>query len=436
MNSTLWNKNFILVLIGQIISLFGNAILRFALPLYLLNETGSAALFGVVSASAFLPMLLLTPIGGIIADRVNKRNIMVILDFFTAFLVLAFGFSLHRMNLVLLISIALILLYAIQGIYQPTVQASIPFLVPQQSIMQANAMVNLVNSVSSLIGPVIGGTLFAGFGITPILSVSGGCFFFSAVMEIFIRIPLEKKESSCGIIKTGYSDLRSSLRFILKEKPEILKISLIIAGINLFLTSCAMIGIPSVIMMHMGFAAENANRFYGYTQGFMGAGSLLGGILAGALAAKVKAHNSPLTFFLCGATLLPMAAALSLPVSHNMSCILILAGSFLMMTFAAFLSIQFMSYLQLLTPSDIVGKVISCAMCIGMCATPVGQAVYGVLFEKFASAPELLFLSSFAIVAVISLLSVRTFASLEVTLAPKQEPPSNTTLAFDKKEIV
>ena len=59
------NRNFVMVVVGQIISLFGNAILRFALPLYLLSETGSAALFGIVSACAFIPMIVLAPVGGI-----------------------------------------------------------------------------------------------------------------------------------------------------------------------------------------------------------------------------------------------------------------------------------------------------------------------------------------------------------------------------------
>ena len=80
-HTSAFSKDFILMAIGQIISLFGNQILRFALPLYLLNQTGSSALFGTISAISFIPMILLFPIGGIIADRVNKRNIMVILDF-------------------------------------------------------------------------------------------------------------------------------------------------------------------------------------------------------------------------------------------------------------------------------------------------------------------------------------------------------------------
>ena len=69
MNQKLMTKDFTLVVLGQIISLFGNAAIRFALPLYLLNVTGSSALYGTVMACAFLPAIALSPIGGIVADR-------------------------------------------------------------------------------------------------------------------------------------------------------------------------------------------------------------------------------------------------------------------------------------------------------------------------------------------------------------------------------
>ena len=92
MDQKLFSKDFTLVLIGQIISLFGNATLRFALPLYLLNLTGSSALYGTVTACAFIPPILLSPIGGMIADRANKRNVMVILDGLTGILILCASF--------------------------------------------------------------------------------------------------------------------------------------------------------------------------------------------------------------------------------------------------------------------------------------------------------------------------------------------------------
>lgn len=100
MKQKLFKRDFTLVVIGQIISLFGNATIRFALPLYLLNLTGSPALYGMVTACAFIPSILLSPIGGIVADRVNKRNIMVILDFFTAGVILTFLVLMDSVNLV------------------------------------------------------------------------------------------------------------------------------------------------------------------------------------------------------------------------------------------------------------------------------------------------------------------------------------------------
>lgn len=100
MSQKLFSKDFTLVVIGQIISLFGNAVIRFALPLYLLNLTGSSALYGTVMACAFIPTILLSPVGGMIADRVNKRNVMVILDFLTAAVILLFSLLMNSAGLV------------------------------------------------------------------------------------------------------------------------------------------------------------------------------------------------------------------------------------------------------------------------------------------------------------------------------------------------
>ena len=72
---TCCGRDFTLVVAGQIISLFGNAILRFTLPLYLLKETGSSALFGTVTALALLPMILLSLLGGVLADRVPEERL-------------------------------------------------------------------------------------------------------------------------------------------------------------------------------------------------------------------------------------------------------------------------------------------------------------------------------------------------------------------------
>lgn len=186
-------KDFTLVVLGQIVSLFGNAILRFALPLYLLRETGSSALFGIVTACSLLPMIVLSLLGGVLADRVNKRNIMVGLDFLTAVVITIFYLLRNSMSIVPLFIVTLMLLYGISGTYQPAVQASIPALVPKERILSASAIVNQIGSLANFIGPIIGGMLYGVWGIESILKISIVCFVLSAIMETFIVIPFQRQ---------------------------------------------------------------------------------------------------------------------------------------------------------------------------------------------------------------------------------------------------
>lgn len=186
----LFRRDFTLVVIGQIISLFGNAILRFALPYYLLKETGSSTLFGLVTACSFLPMVVLSMVGGILADRINKRNIMVGLDFSTAIIITLFYLSLGKLPMVPLFIVFLMLLYGISGAYQPSVQASVPLLVSSDKLTVGNAVINQVNTLANFVGPAIGGIVLQFYGITPILIASIVCFTFSAIMEIFIHLSL------------------------------------------------------------------------------------------------------------------------------------------------------------------------------------------------------------------------------------------------------
>lgn len=114
---------FLLIVLGQIISLFGNAVLRFALPLCLLRQTGSASLYGTVTALAMLPALAGMLTGGALADRCRKTHLMALLDLVTTGLSLAAAAGLPHLPLLPLCLAVLGCLYAIQGLYQPVVRA-------------------------------------------------------------------------------------------------------------------------------------------------------------------------------------------------------------------------------------------------------------------------------------------------------------------------
>lgn len=92
MTQKLFTKNFIFLILGQAISLFGNFILKLALSMYILEQSGSAGIFATILSIATIPTILLSPLGGMIADRANKRNVMVILDGLTGILILCASF--------------------------------------------------------------------------------------------------------------------------------------------------------------------------------------------------------------------------------------------------------------------------------------------------------------------------------------------------------
>jgi MFS family permease len=398
---TIFSKDFTLVAIGQIISIFGNQILRYALPLYLLNQTGSSALFGTILAVSFIPMLLLFPIGGIIADRVNKRNIMVILDFGTAALIFLFYLLAGKLAIVPLMAITMMILYGIQGVYQPAVSASIPALVDKSRLMQGNSIVNMINSVASMAGPVMGGILLSFFGLTTILALSIACFFASAVMEIFIHIPFEKRQTSGNIFAIGFNDLKKSFHFMFREEPVLWKVSTIFASINLLLTSLVLIGHPVLITQRLGFSESAANQLYGYAQGVLGAGAVLGGLLAGVLSKRLKAKISPLFIIGCALSILIGGVALQMLNSAVGIYIVLVIGGGLLVALSTVFQIQMLSYLQILTPKDLIGKVIACFICLCMCAAPLGQFIYGLIFEKIGAHAYLLFyVAAFIMIAI------------------------------------
>ena len=373
----LFRRDFTLVVLGQIVSLFGNTILRFALPLYLLRQTESPALFGAVGAAAFIPAVLCAPIGGVVADRVNKRNIMAVLDFSTAGLILLFTLLLDRAPLVPLMVASLMLLYGIAGAYQPSVQASIPLLARPEQLTSANAVINMVQTLSALLGPVIGGVLFGAFGLRPILWVGMACFFLSAVMELFIRISHSPRAAAGGVLSTVRRDLGESWRFIRRERPVFLSVMLVLALFNLVLSAALVVGIPVAVVQTLGMSDSRL----GVTQGAMGLGGLFGGVLAALLGPRLRLRRGGAVLLAASLTAAGMGAALLPGVPPSLGWWGVTAMSFAIMVLSTLLVVVLSAAVQGQTPPELLGKVMAFIMAVSNCAAPLGQAVYGALFE-------------------------------------------------------
>lgn len=361
-------------------------------------------------------MILLFPIGGILADRVNKRNIMVILDFGTSVLVLLFLLMINSDNMVLLISVAMLVLYAIQGSYQPAVQASIPALVEPESMIAANSIVDMISSLANMLGPVLGGLLYAFVGLSPILYVSAICFFVSAVLELFIHIPFQKRERGENIIMSSICDMKESLYFLTIQKPILLKIAISYGMISLFLCSLFNIALPVLFTQDLGFSENVANRLYGYSQSAIAIGSVLGGVFTGILSHKLKAHRIPYTMIGCGLCILVGGIALKTVASPMGVFFILTISCSILMILSTLFQIQMMSYVQILTSDDLIGKVMSCVICICMFSNPIGQFFYGIIFEHIGAYSYIVFCIAALIVIIMAIFYRKLFLMVEEEL--------------------
>lgn len=419
-HTKLFRRDFTILVLGQIISLFGNAILRFALPLYLLRQTNSSALFGGVTACAFLPLVVFSFLGGGIADRVDKGPMMAALDAATALLVGLCALALGQVPLVPLLLVVLMVLYGISGAYQPAVQASLPLLAAGEQLVRANAVVNMVSTLANLLGPVLGGLLFGAFGLLPILGVSALCFLASAALELFLRIPPVPCQESAGLMAAAREDIRESAAFVRREKPVFLQVILLLALFNMVLSAALIVGLPVMVVQLLG----GSDAQLGLTEGAMGLGGLAGGLAAGTMAGRWKLRHGPIPLLVGAGTVLVMGLALLPGVPAGVGYGLITAMSFLAMAVATVFTVQLLAAIQSQIPPQLLGKIMAVILATANCAQPLGQVLYGLLFSGLGSRGGLVMVGAACLAALIALAARPTFQTLEKEMDRKPQGPT------------
>lgn len=388
MKSHAFSRNFQIMLVGQIITLFGSAILRFALSLYILDLTGSAEIFATLLAVSTIPTIFLSPIGGAIADRMNRRNLMVYFDFINGIVVSVLAVFLYSgQSSIVLIGVVMTVLSIVSTFYHPTVQASIPVLVENDHLLKANGLVSGVTALTNFAGPVIGGLLYAVSGINAIVVVTCVSFFLSAIILLFLHIPYEKGAKTAGAIKAILLDLKEGLAYVGKGNPFLLKIIIIAAAMNLFITPLFLVGIPYMIKIVMGMK----DSYFGFTQGGISLSMIIAAVAISALSSKLRVNNLYLWFVGSGLFIVPMAVTIhpQLVVPGQAGIIPYLLFSLctmVVMFIITIINIFIMTMLQKETPNHLLGKVMAILTAISTCAVPIGQILFGSLIEWLANA--------------------------------------------------
>ena len=405
----LFTRNFSFLIFGQISSLFGNYTLKFALSMYILEKTGSASAFATILAVAMLPTILLSPLGGILADRANRRNIMVVLDVLSGLTVLFAGLALPLGHEMLVVGILLVVLSVLSAFESPTVQACIPQMLSNDNLTKGNAVVNQVQAIAALVTPFLGSLIYVAFGLAPVLWGTVVCFFLTALLECRIRIEYHRPACAVGACTVIREDFSVSLRFLRQKQPVILKLLLLAALANLFVSGTVVVGFPYLVRTVLGLSSE----LYGAAESAMGVAAVLGSLFVGVVGQKLPLRRLAFAFAGLGACLLPAGFAFWASFSP-FKIYLILLAAFCCCQFAgSVFSTYAISIIQARTPEKLMGKIMSLVFTLALCAQPLGQVVYGALFDRLASNPAFVLLPSGLVVCAIGALSHPFFASME-----------------------
>ena len=397
----LFTRNFTLLILGQVSSLTGNYTLKFALSMYVLEQTGSASIFAGMLSAALLPTVLLSPFGGILADRANRKHIMVALDALSGLSVLAAGLLLPLGRELWVIGALLVLLSVLAAFESPTVQACVPQMVPPQNLVQGNAVVSQVSAVTSLVTPFLGSLFYTAFGIGPVFAAAVVCFWLTALLECMIRLEYQKPPRTAGIGAIVREDLAVSAHFLRREQPDILKLLLLAALAGMFVSGTAVVGFPYLVRTVLGLSAT----YYGAAESAMGAAAILGSLCAGLLGKKLRVRDLSAIFLSFGLSLFPIGLSFLLPVGRMARYGVLLFFFCVCQLGVCIFSTYAITLIQQRTPEQLMGKVMSCVFTLSMCAQPVGQMVYGALFDCFSDSVYWVLISTGMLICLIAVAS-------------------------------
>ena len=382
----LFKKDFTMLVIAQITSVLGSAILRFALNLYILDITGRVDIFATIFAITEIPGIILAPFGGAIADRFSRKKIIVLLDFISSALIILV-FILLNMELASIPIIAVFLVFfAIKGnMYHPTVMASVPTLVSAEKLVQANGIVNGVRSVSFMAGPILGGMLYGFIGVYNLLAITALIIFLSAVMEIFIQIPFTKREMQGKLVATFIADLKSTFIYISKDNPTVMKLLLISAPLNMLITPFYIIGTPYILRVVL----QSSEALFGIGMAAAPFAGIIGAFTIGIFSKRMILPHLYKYAALYTIMVLPMAFAVT-PIMLSMGLwppfvtYSVFGGLFVFV--GTVMSIFVVSIIQKETPDESMGKVMALVGTISQSIQPLGLLIYGFVFEQFNTA--------------------------------------------------
>ena len=204
MFSVLRHRNFLFLWVGQLLSIIAFWMLFLALPFYVHEITGSSLATGVVFFVQTLPRVLLSSFAGVLADRWDRKKVMILTDIIRAVLIIPI-FWVQSADQVWIIYVFAFVGSVVAQIFEPAKNALIPNIVPKEHLLAANGLNALSDAVTRLVGPLLGGAILNTLGLGSVIMINSFAYIVSALFLSLIIIPRSTKSKPVVETQSGLS---------------------------------------------------------------------------------------------------------------------------------------------------------------------------------------------------------------------------------------
>lgn len=389
--------NFWLYMTGKGVSIFGSSIYSFAIGLYVLKLTGSALGYATTLMLSIVPMILISPLAGVLADRLPKKQLVVGMDLAngTLFLLLYAFSSVNDLSLGIIYTTT-VLLNIFTTFFGIGMEAAKPALVTREKLVKLNATGKLIDSSSSILAPMLGGIAFALIDIRAFILFNGVSFILSAITECFIDynfnacnisasptalVPENLPNASTHETKSGFlSSLKEGWSTFIGSKL-LMELFFIFVALNFVLGFSVNVPGPYIINALLGLSP----KAFGLINGLFPIGLIIGTLTVEAM---MKRFPYKRLLIAMNAFIAILAMAVGLPslssgfvVAELIYIVYFGMLHFMMGVAIAYVDVPMMTLIQNEVPKEKLGRVLSIIMALVKVVLPVALLLSGALIS-------------------------------------------------------
>ncbi|WP_034602279.1 MFS transporter [Clostridiisalibacter paucivorans] len=373
-------SNILLFTIGKTISLMGSSLYTFVIGLYILRVTNSGLSFATTLVLGSVPLILIGPLAGILSDRLDRKVLVISMDILNGVLLVLLYFISCKYNLkVWMIYVSTFMTTAIATVFNISIEAAKPNMVTEENLLRINSISKIIESISTILGPVLGGMLFYIIDMKIFILMNGISFIISAILEGFIDFRVYKKDED-SMEMNLINDIKTGFNHLIKSEA-LMSAFIKLLFINFSLGLSIFIPIPYVLTNIF----KLDSKYFGIVQGFMPLGMIIGAILINRFEPtkgygymmKLSINGILIIIILSSVPVLPLN--LIYKIKHILiyySCIMLVLGLII-----SFIDIPLLLILQRHVVDKYRGRVMSLFITMVKIVSPISFIISGILIE-------------------------------------------------------